>query len=119
MNPLRLSLLPLILLLASACATTATERPPQPSSSPTVQAELGYREVLQAGEEYARLQGYALANLHEAVEVRPNYWRLRFGLAEKHSGKWLSLEFDGASRSVVRQEVIPEPSIAPTTSRSP
>lgn len=119
MTPLRLSLLPLILLLASACATTPTERPPQPPSSPTVQAELGYREVLQAGEEYARLQGYALANLQEAVELRPNYWRLRFGLADRHSGKWLSLEFDGASRSVVRQEVIPEPSSEPAPSRSP
>jgi hypothetical protein len=74
-----------------------------------VQAELGYRDVLQAGEEYARMQGYAVAGVHEAVELRPNYWRLRFGLADKDSGKLLSLEFDGASRSVVRQEVIPEP----------
>lgn len=119
MNPLRLSLLPLLLLLASACATAPTERPPQPPSSPTVQAELGYREVVQAGEEYARMQGYALADLHEAVEVRPNYWRMRFGLADKHSGKWLSLEFDGASRSVVRQEVIPKPSSEPTPAPSP
>ena len=109
MTPQRLSLLPLILLLASACAATPTGRPPQPPSSPAVQAELGYREVIHAGEEYARMQGYALAGLHEAQEVRPNYWRLRFGLADESSGKWLSLEFDGASRSVVRQEVIPEP----------
>jgi hypothetical protein len=55
------------------------------------------------------MQGDALAGVHEAVELRPNYWRLRFGLADKDSGKLLSLEFDGASRSVVRQEVIPEP----------
>jgi hypothetical protein len=105
----RLPYLVSLLLLAGACATAPTERPPQPPSSPTVQAELGYRDVLQAGEEYASMQGYALAGMHEAVEVRPNYWRLRFGLADKDSGKLLSLEFDGASRSVVRQEVIPEP----------
>ena len=108
---IRLSLPPLILaaLLAAACSTTATNRPPQPPASPTVQAELGQREVLQAGQEYARMQGYALASREEVVELRPNYWRLRFGLAERHSGKLLSLEFDGASRSVVREEIIPEP----------
>ena len=105
----RLPYLVSFLLLAGACATAPTERPPQPPSAPAVQAELGYREVLQVGEEYARLQGYALAGMREAVELRPNYWRLRFGLAEKDSGKLLSLEFDGASRSVMRQEVIPEP----------
>ncbi len=97
-------------LLASACATTPTERPPQPHSPPTVQAELGYRDVLQVGEEYARLQGYMLADGREAIELRPNYWRLRFGLADKDAGKWLHLEFDGASRAVVREEVIPLPS---------
>ena len=108
---IRLSLPPLILaaLMVAACSTTATNRPPQPPASPTVQAELGQREVLQAGEEYARMQGYALARREEIVELRPNYWRLRFGLAERHSGKLLSLEFDGASRSVVREEIIPEP----------
>ncbi|KFE69111.1 hypothetical protein [Hyalangium minutum] len=108
---IRLSLPSLIVtasLLAAACATPATGRPPQPPASPTVQAEMGQREVLQAGEEYARLQGYAVAGKQEVVELRPNYWRLRFGLAERHSGKLLSLEFDGASRSVVREEIIPE-----------
>lgn len=96
-------------LLASACATTATERPPQPHSPSTVQSELGHRDVLQVGEEYARMQGYALAERREAVEVRPNYWRLLFGLAEKNSGKLLRLEFDGAARVVVREEIILEP----------
>jgi hypothetical protein len=119
MYTLRLQLLLLLLLMAGACATSPTERPPQPPSSPAVQAELGYREVLQAGEEYARLQGYALAGPREAVELRPNYWRLRFGLAESHSGKLLDLEFDGTSRSVVRQEVIPEPVGEPVPSRNP
>lgn len=109
MNRLSLSSLMLTSLLATACATTATERPPQPPSSPTVQAELGYREVIQAGEEYARAQGYALADSREAVQVRPNYWRLRFGLADKDSGRLLDLEFDGTSHSVVHEVVIPEP----------
>ncbi len=96
-------------LLASACATPPTQRPPQPHSPATVQAELGQRDVIQLGAEYARLQGYALAEAREAVEVRPNYWRLRYGLAEKDSGKVLHLEFDEASRAVVREEIIPEP----------
>lgn len=114
---IRLSLPSLVLtasMLAAACATPATGRPPQPPASPTVQAELGQREVLQAGEEYARMQGYALASKKEAVELRPNYWRLRFGLAERHSGKLLSLEFDGVSRSVVREEIVPETGTQPS-----
>jgi hypothetical protein len=112
MGMIRLStpILLLSALLVVACATTPTELPPQPPSSPSVQAELGYREILHAGEEYARMQGYALASAREAVEVRPNYWRLRFGLAAKDSGKLLHLEFDGASRAVVREEVIVDPS---------
>ncbi|MBN1208813.1 MAG: hypothetical protein JXB05_28400 [Myxococcaceae bacterium] len=113
---IRLSLSSALLsvLLVTACATAPTGRPPQPPSSPSVQAELGYREVLQAGEEYARQQGYAVAGLQEAVEVRPNYWRLRFGLAERHTGKLLDLEFDGASQQVVREEIISEPAVPPS-----
>jgi hypothetical protein len=106
-------------LFVSACATGPTGRPPQPPSSPTVQSELGYRDVIQAGEEYARSQGYALADRGEAVEIHPNYWRLRFGLADKHSGELLHLEFDGASRSVVREEIVPESSSSPGSSPSP
>jgi hypothetical protein len=71
-----------------------------------VQAELGHRDVLQVGEEYARTHGYALANAREAVQVRPNFWRLRFGLAEKDAGKVLQLDFDGASQAVVHEEVV-------------
>ncbi|WP_224244463.1 hypothetical protein [Hyalangium gracile] len=119
MSRLSLTSLMVSCLLAAACATTAAERPPQPPASPTVQSELGYREVLQAGEEYARMQGYALADNREAVQIRPNYWRLRFGLAEKHSGRLLDLEFDGASRSVVREVVVPEAPEGAASSPSP
>lgn len=93
-------------LLCGACATPPTGRRPQPPGSPTVQAELGQREVLQAGEEYARSHGYTLAERREATEVRPNYWRLRFGLAQEQ-GKLLHLEFDEGTGTVVREEVIP------------
>jgi hypothetical protein len=101
----RLPYLASFLLLAGACATAPTERPPQPPSSQAVQAELGYREVLNEGAEYARLQGYKLADMYSAVELRPNYWRLRYELGVGHSGMWLTLEFDSLSRSVVREEV--------------
>jgi hypothetical protein len=118
---IRLSLSPLMLaaLLGVACSTPATNRPPQPPGSPAVQAELGQREVLQAGAEYARTHGYTLASQKEVVELRPNYWRLRFGLGERHSGKLLSLEFDGDSRSVVREEIIPEPANEPAAAPGP
>ncbi|MDC0710535.1 hypothetical protein POL68_18810 [Stigmatella sp. ncwal1] len=112
MTPPRSFLLMTAALLTGACATPPTGRRPQPPASPTVQAELGQREVIQAGEEYARSHGYTLAEGREATEVRPNYWRLRFGLAEEQ-GKLLHLEFDEGS-GVVREEVIPvAPGLAP------
>ncbi|XXF77155.1 hypothetical protein P2318_29490 [Myxococcaceae bacterium GXIMD 01537] len=100
--------------LAAACAGP-TERPPQPPSAYTVQQELGQRDVLQAGAEYARLQGYQVAFAEgEAEEVRPNIWRLRFALAPKGSGKLLQLDFDEATRQVVKsQEIDIVPSAQP------
>ncbi len=101
-------LMPLLaFMLASACSAPPTGRRMRPPAPTTIQAELGYRDVIQAGEDYARQQGYALASRGEAVEIRPNYWRLRFGLAEDGSGKLLHLEFDGATGTIVREEVIP------------
>lgn len=115
----RSTLLLVSAVLAHACATAPTGRTPVPPSSPTVQEELGYREVLQAGESYARSQGYALADRGEATELRPNYWRVRFGLTEQHSGALLHLEFDGATHTVVREELIPGPSLSLVPSPSP
>ena len=37
----------------------------------------------------------------EAVQVRPNYWRIRFGLAPRGSGKLLDVDFDQAQQRVV------------------
>ncbi len=72
---------------------------PDPPTS--VQQELGYRDVIRIGQEYAMSSGYEVADVAEAVRVRPNYWRVRFGLAPRGSGKLLELEFDGAERRVV------------------
>jgi hypothetical protein len=83
-----------------------------------VQQELNRPEVLQAGAEYARQQGYEVAG-GEAVEVRPNYWRVRFALAEPGSGKLLELEFDEAVRSVVRAQEVEVVPGAPPPGRGP
>ncbi|MFY0571391.1 hypothetical protein ACN28E_47215 [Archangium lansingense] len=73
----------------------------RPESSNTVQQELGYNEIIRLGEEYAVSSGYEVTDVAEAVEVRPNYWRVRFGLAPQGSGKLLDVEFDETRRQVV------------------
>lgn len=72
---------------------------PEPPN--TVQRELGYNDVVRYGQEYAISSGYEVTDVAEAVQVRPNYWRVRFGLAPRGSGKLLDIEFDGAERRVV------------------
>ncbi|NVI96836.1 MULTISPECIES: hypothetical protein [unclassified Myxococcus] len=115
MTPIRFRIVPRFLLpgaiLASmACATGPTGRPPVPPSSAAVQTELGARDVVQAGEEYARNNAVVLAEASEAVEIRPNYWRIRFGLADQ-PGRFLEVEFDELTRQVTNArelDVIPE-----------
>jgi hypothetical protein len=72
---------------------------PEPPNS--VQQEIGYNDVIRIGQEYATSAGYEVAEVAEAVQVRPNYWRVRFGLAPRGSGRLLDLEFDGATPRVV------------------
>lgn len=72
---------------------------PEPPN--TVQQELGYNDIIRIGQEYAASSGYEVADVAEAVRVRPNYWRVRFGLAPRGSGRLLELEFDEAQRRVV------------------
>jgi hypothetical protein len=116
----RSSVLLLPLVLSLACASAPTNRPPAPVSSPTVQAELGERDVLQASEEYARMRGFALSEgRRDAVLLRPNYWLVRFSLGGKDRGGLLNLEFDGASHEVVHEEVIPGGEPGPATPPSP
>lgn len=80
-----------------------------------VQQELGYRNVIQAGAEYARQQGFQIDEPGGiATEVRPNLWRVRFALAKPGSGRFLELEFDEVARQVVRaQEIEVVPSAPP------
>ncbi len=55
--------------------------------------------------EYARNNSLMLAEAREAIEIRPNYWRLRFGLADQ-PGRLLELEFDELARRVTRAQEI-------------
>lgn len=98
-------LLPGAILAGAACATSPTGRPPEPPSAYSVQQELGQRDVIQAGQEYARNNSFLVAEATDAVELRPNYWRLRFGLADQ-PGRFLELEFDELARQVTRAREI-------------
>ncbi len=102
---LRLSLGALVpaLIAGLACGTTPTGRTPAPPSAYSIQQELGQRDVIQAGEEYARNNSLLIAEAREAVELRPNYWRLRFALSDK-PGRLLELEFDELARQVTRAQ---------------
>jgi hypothetical protein len=104
MVPLRSALAALVLsstVLGLGCAGETPARRMQPPPSYSVQNELGYTDVIQYGQQYAAAEGYELTEVAEAQEVRPNYWRIRFGLAPRGSGKLLELEFDEAQRRVV------------------
>jgi hypothetical protein len=98
-------LVPAAFLVGAACGTTPTGRPPEPPSSYAIQQELGQRDVVQAGQEYARNNAIVLAEAGEAVEIRPNYWRLRFALADQ-PGRFLEMEFDELARRVTRAQEI-------------
>jgi len=89
------------LFLAPACAVQTSERRMVPEPSHSVQQELGYNDVVRLSQEYATAQGYEVSDVAEAQRVRPNYWRVRFGLAPRGSGKALDLQFDEAQRRVV------------------
>ncbi|WP_083680626.1 hypothetical protein [Archangium sp. Cb G35] len=73
----------------------------RPESPNSVQNELGYTDVIRYGQEYAATSGYDVLEITEAVETRPNYWRIRFGLAPRGSGRVLDVEFDEAQRKVI------------------
>ncbi|AFE07277.1 putative lipoprotein [Corallococcus coralloides DSM 2259] len=101
-------------LAGVGCATGPTGRLPVPPSSQPVQEELGERNVVDAGAEYARQTGMVLAESGEAVRIRPNYWRVRFALPEEGSGKFLELDFDELAQRVTRERVIDiNPSLLP------
>lgn len=88
-------------LLGLGCVGPTTEGRMRPEPVNIVQQELGYDDIIRIGEEYAVSSGYEVTEVAEAVQVRPNYWRVRFGLAPRGSGKLLDLEFDEAKRQVV------------------
>jgi hypothetical protein len=88
-------------LLGVGCATTTPERRAVPEPPATVQREFGLQEAVRFGQDHALAEGYEVAEVAEAVEVRPNYWRVRFGLAPRGSGRLLEVEFDEARRRVV------------------
>ncbi|PTL75552.1 hypothetical protein [Vitiosangium sp. GDMCC 1.1324] len=88
-------------LFGAGCATETPERRMVPEPAYDVQNELGYNDVVRLSQDYATAHGYEVTEVAEAVQVRPNYWRVRFGLAPRGSGKLLDLEFDQAQRRVV------------------
>jgi hypothetical protein len=99
-----------IIVVAAGCAGTSN-RPSvsQPPPSPAVLNALDYVDVVKMGSDVERERGYLDAELQEALQVTPNLWRIRWALERTDSGRSLSgralhLEFDDASRKLVKLE---------------
>lgn len=93
------------LLTGLGCASAGlgpTGRQPVPPNSPPVQQELGQRDVVQGGPEYARQSAIVQVDRGDTEEVRfqPNYWRVRFAAPEAGSGSLLALSFDELAQRV-------------------
>ncbi|MGE6758534.1 hypothetical protein ACQKGO_11010 [Corallococcus interemptor] len=85
-----------------------------PPNSQSVRAELGERNIIEAGAEYSRQNAILLADSgdSEAIRIRPNYWRIRFALPEEGSGNILALNFDELAQRVTgsrRLDITPVP----------
>lgn len=94
-------LLAVFSLIGPGCAVPATERRMVPETAYSVQNELGYNDAVRLSQDYAVASGYEVSDVTEAEKVRPNYWRVRFGLAPKGSGRALDLYFDEVQHQVV------------------
>src|SRR5216683_2901374 len=107
----------LAIWVLGACATPQTlgtpERPPSAG-----EMEMGYQEAVDLGHEYVAQQGHSDVELHGAEHVRPNIWRVRFGLAPKGSGRLLDLYFDGAKRTLLKSELT-DKKTPPATKETP
>ncbi|EPX60892.1 putative lipoprotein [Cystobacter fuscus DSM 2262] len=103
MAPLRsvVALVSFSALLGTGCAVRTPERRMVPDMPTTVQQEVGYDDAVRLSRDYAVTQGYEVSEVAEATQVRPNYWRVRFGLAPRGSGRLLDLSFDAEQRRVV------------------
>jgi hypothetical protein len=103
MAPFR-SVLALVLssvLPGVGCALHTPERRMVPDTVSSVQQEVGYDDAIRLSHDYAVAQGYEVADVAEATQVRPNYWRVRFGLAPRGSGRLMDLQFDPQRLRVV------------------
>lgn len=65
---------------------------------------MGYQDAVDLGSTYVAQRGHEGAELHQADQVSPNLWRVRFGLAPKGSGRFLELHIDGKTGTVVKSE---------------
>lgn len=88
-------------LLGLGCIGPTQEGRMRPEPAYAVQNELGYNDVVRLSHEYALAQGYDVTEVAEAVQIRPNYWRVRFGMPPEGSGKLLDLEFDQTQQRVI------------------
>ena len=83
------------------CAVHVPERRMVPDSAYSIQQEVGYDDAIRLSHDYAVAQGYEVSDVAEATQVRPNYWRVRFGLAPRGSGRLMDLQFDPQRLRVV------------------
>lgn len=105
----------LILTAALFMGCVTPDRPPLPRTPApsTPQLASSYADAIQRSSQAAASLGYA-TDVQVMEQIRPNYWRVRFGMAEQGSGKFLDVYFDGQRREVVETREI---DIKPVTER--
>ncbi|MFL5320276.1 MAG: hypothetical protein ACJ790_11520 [Myxococcaceae bacterium] len=89
--------------------TAVARRDPFPRGRPpsSMELEQNQQQAIEFSSQAIVVGGYANAQVREATELWPNYWRVRYALPAAHSGKVLDVYFDGAEKRVVRQQVVP------------
>ena len=91
----------LLAIIGTSCS--APDRPPLPPAQPLSTAELAfnYQDAVEVSGEAAAAAGYERGDVRSLEQVGPNYWKIRFGLADNGDGRVIDIYFDGARREVV------------------
>jgi hypothetical protein len=100
MRGLRVSLV--VMLLGAGCANQSSTIEPDHRDG-AGERVYGQQDAIEFTSSALQREGYQRLEVQSAEEVRPNFWKIRFGLAPRESGRVLDVYFDGAQQKVVKK----------------
>lgn len=94
--------------LAAFVGCSSARTVPLTRARPPTSAELSfnYQEAVTLSGDAANAAGYVTSDVRLLEQLRPNFWRIRFGVAPKGSGRLVDVYFDGTRREVVTTEEV-------------